>query len=493
MAVKPTPNAKISPESTCDPEMNSEFDIPAMRLKYADQQTKMKVLEQVANETNIKRSLLEKYGSGCQVMLFLDHSDTFENPGSVACYVENTLTDCDDPGFGSAVLYSVEVLTSCLVLGASPVVQWYNCDFCGAESKQPTNHFLSFFQDLETKTETEAEHKLCIASGISRVRPYGEAELVDLSFDIKARNFAFRDYQPDEKITNSTRLLAHYVLTKYFKPVEHIRNYVEDAYNEKMKGYLNIGIHVRATDSWKEVKRVTSLEHWISETKKVIKAVLRSDDMILQILKRKGLNEKLYPVSDESIRIFLATDNTEAILRFKKEFGRQVFWNNVDKVTSFDADGRLWYESNRLAIANARVVLQDVLMLAKCDLLLHGESSISALAHYFNLDLVSYYIKAEEPGVWLPTATPPETRAQLKAEIEKMLNSARERMSKFIVNNITTVIDGCELNRAPNEYNWIDTAICFGRHRFKSQCLNTQNLNLSTLNEVIKLSRKPLV
>jgi nodulation protein Z len=86
-------------------------------------------------------------------------------------------------------------------------------------------------------------------------------------------------------------------------------------------------------------------------------------------------------------RVFLATDDTEAVPAFRAAFGgRLIVRDECQRTTWRDTEVafRAW---GALSLRDAEDALIDTLLLARCSVLLHASSSITVIASLVNVDL----------------------------------------------------------------------------------------------------------
>jgi hypothetical protein len=99
----------------------------------------------------------------------------------------------------------------------------------------------------------------------------------------------------------------------------------------------------------------------------------------------KYTNEQI--LASVSWRVFLATDDADAVSVFKQAFGeRCLIRERVQRTTACGPEVH-YREWGNLSIADAEDVLIDTLLLARCDVLVHTSSSISTAASLLNPNL----------------------------------------------------------------------------------------------------------
>jgi hypothetical protein len=106
---------------------------------------------------------------------------------------------------------------------------------------------------------------------------------------------------------------------------------------------------------------------------------IKSVESIVSIAPREGIPDFV---------IFLATDDTEAVVGFKRVFGsRLIVQDNIQRTTA-DAVEVHFREWERLSITDAEDVLIDTVVLSKCNVLVHASSSVSTAASIMNPALI---------------------------------------------------------------------------------------------------------
>ncbi|XP_066300456.1 uncharacterized protein [Branchiostoma lanceolatum] len=306
------------------------------------------------------------------------HRDTGEQDREVACVVEPALTNCGGTGFASVLLQTIDDLTTCLTRGLTPTVIWMACDSCGP-SGPGRNYWTWYFEAINPGIENRTETRVCM--GISREyfkltsayprRPGAEGKLVDFRFaDMENKISSY--FQP---ITAEIRALVSYVISGYIKPAPRVRKMVDTFYQSFMAERINIGVHVRLLEEHVEEMIIMG-----QKTPK-LQDFLRATKHIMDDIKTEQ--------GDKEVRIFLASDRADVIASFEEEFGKA----NVVHTTAFrgeEMDKRL--EDRVWGRHLGDQVFMDILLMSKCDYLIHDESNVASVAYYFNPNIQSFFV-----------------------------------------------------------------------------------------------------
>ncbi|XP_066300429.1 uncharacterized protein [Branchiostoma lanceolatum] len=310
-----------------------------------------------------------------------------QNPGGkskgVACVVEPSIGNCRGTGFASLLLMTIDDLATCLVRGFTPTVVWSDCEYCGSPGHNK-NYWTWYFEAINPGIEEEAKTSVCMGPmryhvdqiSIWETRTGGEGNLVDFRFADMENKIS--SYSPP--ITAEVSALVSYVISGYIKPAPRIRKMVDTFYQSFMAGRINIGVHVRlGNDHLEEMsdeeQEAPELQDFLQVVKKIIDDVKAED------------------VGDKPVRIFLASDDHEVNAAFKDEFGK----DKVVHAEGFRGDEVIDKLGRDKAVARqfGDEVLVDILLLSKCDYLVHDESNVASVAYYFNPKMRSYFVSGD--------------------------------------------------------------------------------------------------
>ncbi|MEO8300165.1 MAG: hypothetical protein ABI608_00150 [Rhizomicrobium sp.] len=97
--------------------------------------------------------------------------------------------------------------------------------------------------------------------------------------------------------------------------------------------------------------------------------------------------ELLRNSGDKDARIFLATDDADAVTAFKGVFGtRLIIQDNIKRTTASKQEVHR-SDWRALSLTEAEDVLVDTVLLSRCNALVHASSSVSTMASLLNPDL----------------------------------------------------------------------------------------------------------
>ena len=127
----------------------------------------------------------------------------------------------------------------------------------------------------------------------------------------------------------------------------------------------------------------------------VHRRVVNGGTTFLQASRKMPTTEEVIERAKDEIRnsgaasavVYLATDDREAVEKFREAFGdRLVVREEVQRTTSNDAEVH-WQDWGKLSLVDAEDPLIDALLLAKCDVMLHVSSSVSTAVSFMNPNL----------------------------------------------------------------------------------------------------------
>ena len=198
------------------------------------------------------------------------------------------------------------------------------------------------------------------------------------SFTVRKKTSSYRDYSITGrkayglyKSGAEWRQQYHAAFKTHIRIKPHIQEKVEQTYSRYLAGTYCIGVHIR-NDAHKGEQpdgQMPPLEHYMAEIKHIISS-------------RK-----------EAVKIFLATDVEEYVARFQDVFAEKVFTQkDVSRLHEplSTAGSQVIYPFNP-DLKLAEDVLNDCLLLAKCDVLIHRVSNIATAAGYINPSISMIY------------------------------------------------------------------------------------------------------
>jgi hypothetical protein len=86
--------------------------------------------------------------------------------------------------------------------------------------------------------------------------------------------------------------------------------------------------------------------------------------------------------------VYLATDDTNAVILFKNAFGPKLIVREEVQRTTADGPEVHFGEWGSLSIVDAEDVLIDAVLLSKCNVMVHASSSVSTVASILNPALI---------------------------------------------------------------------------------------------------------
>ena len=242
------------------------------------------------------------------------------NESSTVCVSELGITEsARDIGFASLLLMTLDHISFCFLSGAKPVVYWRGgLSFIRSKLGNPSfNAWFLFFEPLSMNTENKIEKAICLGRllhvpdflsitpkvSISHLRnlksDFRPKPVINLRFrKPRIRNLSHIDFEG--VISTDTKLWVNSVLKTFVKVKEPIKEKVERFYHKYLHGHHILGVHTRGTDHFleTELRRLPKLELWVREA------------------------EMIFSSMPSPKRIFVASDNMEAVEKFVEHFGR---------------------------------------------------------------------------------------------------------------------------------------------------------------------------
>lgn len=197
---------------------------------------------------------------------------------------------------------------------------------------------------------------------------------------IRKRTDSYRDYSITDRNVYSLytsgpgwRQQYHAAFSEYIHIKPHILQKVGQIYSEYLAGRYCIGVHIRNEAHKREQPdgQMPPLEHYMAEIRHIISS------------------------KKAEIKIFLATDVEEYVIRFKDVFGEKVFTQTeigrLEKSPGNPEEQVIYTFDPDLKFAEE--VLNDCLLLSKCDVLIHRVSNIATAAGYINPSMSMIYCR----------------------------------------------------------------------------------------------------
>ena len=248
-------------------------------------------------------------------------------------------------------------------LGIAPVVEWgSNCAYYDPNMDPITlNVFEYYFEPVSNICSSEIEDCKNVVDMIGFPR-----NMVNSFFFVKRASDMFASYHVKQE--EIERLACLY--RKYIHLNTKTQKYIEDQMNEILDEEPILGVHIRGTDFNLVAKNhpiVVTAEEYLETAKQVF-------------------------AGGKYKKVFLATDDANALELFKAEFKDELLYF-VDTFRSADHNGAQVTFSDR-PFHHYRLgleVLRDIYTLANCNSLVCGLSQVPLTAQYVNLAIGRKY------------------------------------------------------------------------------------------------------
>ncbi|EDO47980.1 predicted protein [Nematostella vectensis] len=313
------------------------------------------------------QSVIENSSDPRMVVLYRNGSSSIS--GRKYCVSEPWMIS-STVGLAGFLLMTLDHFGVCYVLGGNPTVTWKNCQ--SVCSKDNTDSWSMFFQPVNPGIKVQRESGICLVDFLIQekleipVKVDANGTLVTpeslLNLSFKKRNA--EGFENSGIITKRSREWANFLIKKYIRVQKHIGDSTNEYYNNHLKGYNVLAVHVRGTDHYLETenRKLLPISLWIEKA------------------------EQVYSTLSSPRRIFIASDNIEVIHSFVKQFGsKTVFFTKAYRARRYH--GQAVHDSGLDPYKLGSQVLIDILLMSKCSVFLHSESSVAALVAYFNPDL----------------------------------------------------------------------------------------------------------
>ncbi|KAK3755089.1 hypothetical protein QZH41_007575, partial [Actinostola sp. cb2023] len=183
-----------------------------------------------------------------------------------ACASELFVTSCNNSGMASMILMTLDHISLCRKVRATPTVFWRNCHtVCPRDAT--INAWEMFFQPVNPNIEEKAKKVLCLGndvgpedlwaaklnlvkanSSLFKNRPIGN--LISLGF--RQRNaYGFKG---EAVITRDIRMKANGLLQEYVKVTPKIQMMVDQFYSKHLSKYNVLAVHVVYTKAFRTTK-----------------------------------------------------------------------------------------------------------------------------------------------------------------------------------------------------------------------------------------------
>ena len=247
-------------------------------------------------------------------------SSSAADQSPTACVSELGITEkMDEVAFASLLLMTLDHISFCILAGGKPLVYWRGgLSFMRPKLKNPLfNSWSLFFEPLSINTEKKTEKTICLGrmldfSDYQRIVPkentYHRSNTKSSFKPKPVLNLRFRKpvipnlpyINFEGVISTDTKFWVNSLLKKFVKVKEPIKEKVERFHHKYLHGHHILGVHTRGTDHFleTELRRLPKLELWVREA------------------------EMIFSSMPSPKRIFVASDNMEAVEKFVEHFGR---------------------------------------------------------------------------------------------------------------------------------------------------------------------------
>ena len=162
------------------------------------------------------------------------------------------------------------------------------------------------------------------------------------------------------------------IIKKYVTIKPYILNKVKMFHDNRMQdSEVLIGVHIRGTDKKTEFPfRQLTIEDYA----KTVQAIMNEN-------------------SDKKCKIYIASDNNEAIIKFASLFGRSnIIAYPSKRMPNFYGNTPICLSSDIDRKQHGEETLVEMLLLSKCQYIIGTDSNLNAAACYYNLDSKVIYL-----------------------------------------------------------------------------------------------------
>ena len=262
--------------------------------------------------------------------------------------IEYGVNDFCDCGFFALLRHTIKYLPFAYSLGFVPIINWGSKTFYyeDALSDKETNVFSYYFMPVSAPMNLEKS-------------PYIIASQKDFDRFSLTKKISYLVNDEDVRLFGE-------IYKKYIKLNDEVEKYInENVYNILLNKKV-LGVHIRGTDfsqEWANHPKIVTVDEYL----------VKSKDMF---------------ESGEYEGIFLATDDINALNKFKSEFGEKLLF--YDDVFRTENDIGPHETQNCRDLHHYKLgleVLRDAYTLANCKGLLCGLSQVSFAVRYINYAL----------------------------------------------------------------------------------------------------------
>jgi hypothetical protein len=276
-----------------------------------------------------------------------------KNPGKLV-YISQTM-GCD--GFFAELRFIVAELFFAEEFGFVPVVQMPQNSFYAEkeEVNGTTNPFEYYFKPVSEISLEDAYKSSAVVEHNWYQRNYMH-QVLDMN----------SGYLPSEEYMMEAAKLVH----KYIHLNSIVKPQVKQAIESIIGNYKTIGVHVRGADfkrHYKNHPNIVTIKEYIDATEKV-------------------MQEQSFE------KIFLATDDMEALEQFEEKFGdKVVFYEDVIRTRDDETVMKSENERDNHHYKLGLEVVRDVYTLAACDGIVAGLSNVSIFARIVKMSVGADY------------------------------------------------------------------------------------------------------
>ncbi|XP_022786319.1 uncharacterized protein LOC111326573, partial [Stylophora pistillata] len=306
--------------------------------------------------------------------------------GTAVCVVDPGMTECGGSGFSAFLLFTLDHIMMCRALGINQqTIFWRGCNSaCSQDTAE--NSWTWYFEPVNEGMESRVENVFCpLSLGEENTEEVGgqvsshvdQADLTTIIDNSFSDRSDLEGYNESRIITTAERIRVNKLIRQYVKPNYRVREKAELFHRRNMVGFTVLGVQVRATDHWMEAKdhKLPSMTSWVERAQEILKTLRKPR------------------------KIFIASDNNEVIQKFVGVFGKEtVVFTEAFRSKEYHSQlppHKFKFKYNATHPYERKIgtqVLVDILLLAKCNVFLHAESSVAALASYFNPHMTSYFM-----------------------------------------------------------------------------------------------------
>ncbi len=306
-----------------------------------------KVIQNI-NNSEFKK-LLDGYLTNAPSELsLLIHNAEYISKNSPVYLIEYGVKDVCDSGFFALLRHTIKYLPFADSLGLVPIINWGSKTFYyeKALSNKETNVFLYYFMPVSASVSLEET-------------PYIIASQKDFDRFSSTKKISYLVNDKDVRLFGE-------IYKKYIKLNDEVENYIDENVHKMLLNKKVLGVHIRGTDfsqNWANHPKIVTVDEYLAKSIDIFE-------------------------SGEYDGIFLATDDINALNKFKNEFGgKLLFYDDVFRTENDIGPHETENDRNLHHYKLGLEVLRDAYTLANCKSLVCGLSQVSFAAQYINYAL----------------------------------------------------------------------------------------------------------